>query len=161
MTFPYQVYLYPHGYFNICLTPYDSNRVDSLEGHLTNEHLIAGRLNVIQIPSFQYPIFQTIFPKIKNMLSHFFQCFAKEIPLNLDKKIAFLGIDFMLDANENLFLLEINHGPCFPVAIDHPLQEKLYQPFWQACHDEILPIILDSSDKPLKQFQELSGFVYT
>lgn len=161
MTFPYQAFLYPTGYFNICLSPYDTHRTNSLEGHLSNEHLIAGRRNVIQIPSFQYPIFQSFFPKIQKMLSVFFQHFSQQVKSDIYQKIAFLGIDFMLDANENLFLLEMNHGPCFPAAKDHPLQEKLYQPFWQACHDEILPIILHSSTKPLKKFQELSGCVYT
>jgi Tubulin-tyrosine ligase family len=155
MTLPYGVYLYPHGYFNICLSHYDIHKTESLEGHLSNEHLIEGQRNVIQIPSFQYPIFQTFFPKIKNMLADFFQSFRLELEnLNL-QKLAFLGIDFMLDANENLYLLEMNHGPCFPISADHPLQEKLYMPFWQACYDEILPKIFNLTKKPVIQFQQL------
>ena len=155
MTLPYAIFLYPHGYFNICLQHYDVLSKSNLAGHLSNEHLNEDRVNVIQIPSIQYPIFRYFFPKIKKMLQAFFQCFSSLVKYTRHQRIAFLGIDLMLDMHENLYLLEMNHGPCFPTAPDHPLQEKLYQPFWQACYEEILLNLFHCNKKPIKQFHQL------
>jgi len=155
MIFPYAVFLYPHGYFNISLTPYDISQQQTLLGHLTNEHLTHDTRNVIQIPSYQYEIFLNFFPKIQALLRDFFSQYASIVDKNIQQKIAFLGVDFMLDANENLFLLEMNHGPCFPTDDSHPLQEKLYQGFWQACVQEMIPKILNPWDNNLKLFHQL------
>lgn len=153
MTFPYAVFLYPHGYFNICLSPYS---LHSNEGHLTNEHLSHEKINAIQIPTFQYEIFQPIFPKIKNMLVRFFKAFNNVVPFGLEKKLVFLGVDFMLDSQENLYLLEMNHGPCFPTSSNHPLQSTLYSDFWDACYTDIFPKILNFPERDLQYFYRLT-----
>ena len=48
----------------------------------------------------------------------------------------------MLDDQDKMWLLEVNHGPCFPIESHHPLQEILYQKFWQSMIDQfVLPIV--------------------
>ncbi len=61
----------------------------------------------------------------------FFQKFQQQVPSHLENKLMFLGVDLMLDNQENIFLLEMNHGPCFPTTPHHPLQCSLYEGFWR------------------------------
>ena len=51
---------------------------------------------------------------------------------NQDKhrRLAIFGFDFMVDADERVWLLEANHGPCFPISDAHSLQKNLYHEFW-------------------------------
>lgn len=148
-----RAYLYPHGYFNIALQPYDFTGFPGKEGHLTNEHLFPGVANVVQIPTQQYPIFQQFWPQILHIfqqLSHKFLAVISQA----QAKIGFLGMDLMVDANERVWLLELNDGPCFPKHEDHPLYSVLYHEFWQAVIDEIIePNYLGlSSPTSLKRF---------
>ena len=47
----------------------------------------------------------------------------------------------MCDDRDHMWLLEANHGPCFPIEPHHPLQETLYQDFWKAVVAQfVLPI---------------------
>ena len=96
-----------------------------------------GTRNVAQIPTSQYPIFNVFYPqivKICKALAHkFLQAISEKT-----FKFALLGIDLMVDSQEQLWLLEVNHGPCFPTDIKHPLYFKLYDDFWRALVREIL-----------------------
>ena len=125
-------YLYPHGYFNVALRPYVADFVQDKRCHLTNEHLSDDVVNVVQIPTQQYAIFQRFFPKIKVMTAKLCSAFYSQHQAPETFKYAFLGIDFMVDASERVWILEVNHGPCFPTEEDHPLYEKLYKGFWQS-----------------------------
>jgi hypothetical protein len=131
-------YLYPHGYFNIALKPYEPNQFHDLRTHLTNEHLEHDTYNVIQIPTFRYALFQQFWPQIQSMSSMLAKQFLSQFGGNHLPKLGFLGIDFMVDAFERVWLLEVNHGPCFPISHDHPLYHSLYHPFWQSVVSEIV-----------------------
>ena len=130
-------YLYPHGYFNIALQSYDFTIFPRKEGHLTNEHLCPGVANVVQIPTQQYSIFQQFWPQIFSIFQQLSQKFLAVIHQD-QAKIGFLGMDLMVDANERVWLLELNDGPCFPKHSDHPLYSVLYHEFWQAVIHEII-----------------------
>lgn len=139
-------FLYPDGYFNIALHPYPGNAFQDLKPHLTNEHLSHDELNVVQIPTCRYSLFKPFYPQIKNMLSGIMQALSKEHPLLFQQpspaSMAIFGFDFMVDAEERLWLLEANHGPCFPIKNEHPLQQSLYTPFWQALLQEfVFPMV--------------------
>jgi hypothetical protein len=145
----HQAYLYPHGYFNIALTAYDAFDFSLKKAHLTNEHLDGSSRNVIQIPTHQYALFKPFFPQIlsicQNVSRTFYQAFR------LSDKLAFLGIDFLVCAQEKVWLLEINHGPCFPTLEQHPLYFSLYHDFWQSVVSELL-----GDDVRLKHFIALN-----
>ncbi len=129
-------YLYPEGYFNIALKPYQPNNFDNLAAHLTNEHLKHDVHNVIQIPTSQYKIFKPLYPKIKTIATTLTSAlenkFASGFIADNKKQIAIFGFDFMADQAENVWLLEANHAPCFPIDPEHPLQQKLYNAFWKS-----------------------------
>lgn len=139
-------YLYPHGYFNVALTPYEANNFNSLRCHLTNEHLSHETSNVAQIISTQYQsLFKKHYPNLKAIIIDVIQGLNKEYPLafKLAKKptLALFGFDFMVDTKNQAWLLEANHAPCFPSSPTHALQQKLYAPFWQdLIQSFILPI---------------------
>lgn len=145
-------YLYPHGYFNIALKPYDEENFNNLRAHLTNEHLEHDVYNVVQVPTFQYALFAFFWPAIKNMSALVAYQFLGRQPIGKNPKLGFLGVDFMVDADERVWLLEINHGPCFPQDSNHPLYEKLYQPFWQSVVKEIVLPKFGGGSQQLTEF---------
>lgn len=129
-------FLYPHGYFNIAINPYNQDNFDDLTCHITNEHLHEDKVNVIQVPTYKYDLFQPIYPKIKKILSELILGLKKANPtifINQDKhkQIALFGVDFVVDSDQHVWLIEANHGPCFPVEPDHDLQKSLYEDFWR------------------------------
>jgi len=133
-------FLYKEGYANIALKPYDAFNFKDLSSHLTNEHLSGERLNVIQRPVAQFPILQEFLPQIETYCHLLVRAVKEQYPeaFNLDAsnhKIALLGVDFMVDQQEKLWLLEVNHGPCFPIEDSHPLFDILYRPFWETLID--------------------------
>lgn len=147
-----EAYLYPKGYYNVALKPYDRFNFDYLGAHLTNEHLEHEVLNVVQIPTVQYALFQRFWPQIKEMCRKLALRFLSKYGDKTVSKLAFLGVDFMVDAYERVWLLEVNHGPCFPTVDTHPLYEKLYQGFWQSVVDEIVLPKFSGIKKPLTEF---------
>lgn len=152
-------YLYPQGYFNIALQPYPGHRFDDLRPHLTNEHLSHDEANVIQIPTDRYELFKPFFPKIQAILKDVVLGLQTEYPEVFENKrpkhLAFFGFDFMVDQHEKVWLLEANHGPCFPVDENHPLQKTLYQPFWQAVVEEIIEPLAFSRSIEVKRFLKI------
>lgn len=128
-------YLYPEGYFNVALKPYQPCDFTNLRAHLTNEHLQEDTLNVIQIPSKQIQLFKPFYKQIKSIVSTVIQALQRENPeafvCSKERTLALFGFDFMVDALEKVWLLEANHGPCFPKSAEHPLHQSLYYDFWQ------------------------------
>ena len=138
-------FLYRHGYFNVALHPYVAHDLADLKSHLTNEHLYGFEPNVIQIPTAQFELFANIYPQIKAILTDVISSLQQQYPESFkvgeQQRLALFGMDFMVDATGRVWLLEANHGPCFPVNADHPLQSCLYKDFWNALIDDfILPI---------------------
>ncbi|ARB93961.1 tubulin--tyrosine ligase [Legionella longbeachae] len=127
--------LFPSGYLNIALKPYQEDNFNLLEAHLTNEHLSDERLNVVQRLSDDMAIFQPYKQGIISMCQLVVKSLKKQFATvwhDSQPRIACFGFDFMIEAEGNkLWLLEVNHGPCFPVDDSHPLFDVLYRPFWQ------------------------------
>jgi hypothetical protein len=148
-------YLYPHGYFNVALHPYRPTEFFDLRSHLTNEHLTDEESNVKQIPTTRMEIFSSFYPKIKNIIAKTIHSLEKEFPhaFLCDKKraLAIFGFDFIVDQEMQLWLLEANHGPCFPIEDEHPLQKYLYRDFWlEFIENFVKPIILKQPVEQIK-----------
>lgn len=127
--------LFPNGYLNIALKPYQHGNYDNLAAHLTNEHLADKRINVVQRLTNEMEIYQSYKAEIITICKllvitlkkHFTRLWSDNLP-----HIAFFGFDFMVEAlNQKIWALEVNHGPCFPVEEEHPLFNTLYKPFWE------------------------------
>src|SRR5204863_8953384 len=127
-------FLYPYGYYNVALHPYADNDFSELCSHLTNEHLQANEANVLQIPAQRFADFASLYPQIKAIVTAVIKGLEQEYPAAFiakkTKKLAIYGFDFLVDSTGRLWLLEANHGPCFPIFDDHPLQNYLYHDFW-------------------------------
>lgn len=143
-------FLYPQGYFNVSMHPYAGNDVTDLKSHLTNEHLYGNEPNVIQIPTARFELHGSLYPQIKDILQLLVTALQQRFPEAFvpekQRTIALFGIDFMVDASGRVWLLEANHGPCFPVEENHPLQSYLYQDFWQALTDYFVLPVANNSD---------------
>lgn len=149
-------YLYRQGYFNVALQPYQPENFYDLASHLTNEHLHGNEPNVLQIPTDQFEWYKTLYPQIETILTKISTALKLEHPqafkVKKHKTIALFGMDFMVDNQQKIWLLEANHGPCFPTDINHPLQPYLYQPFWQAViNGFVLPITNRTTNFPNSQ----------
>lgn len=133
-------YLYKHGYLNICQTPYQHNCYMNLNSHLTNEYLNDdGSLNNSQFLSSKWPVFDKVLPMINKQCLELFKPWLAQTRAKQEIiQYGVLGLDFMLTDDFNLWLLEVNHGPCFPKNDDHPLFNYLYKPFWRHIVDEII-----------------------
>ncbi|CAN5460159.1 hypothetical protein BH10PSE19_BH10PSE19_08030 [soil metagenome] len=138
-------YLYPAGYVNVALLPYQPDDCTDLNSHLTNEHLSEDEANVIQIPTQEFDFFPAVYRQIASIVTdivnalqhHFPNAFVETQP----RTLAIFGFDFINDEDGRVWLLEANHGPCFPIENNHPLQHYLYADFWQAFISSfVLPI---------------------
>lgn len=143
---PTHAYLYPQGYLNVARRPYTPNDFTDLRPHLTNEHLSTDESNVYQIPTERWPVFRHLYPTIHHMLEQLIRALQLQHPQTFSTQapatLALLGVDFMLDDAKKIWLLEVNHGPCFPTHAAHPLQRVLYHDFWQALiRDVIYPLL--------------------
>ncbi|MBA2657504.1 MAG: tubulin-tyrosine ligase [Tatlockia sp.] len=151
-------YIYPHGYYNVALHPYDERNFSDLRSHLTNEHLQNDEANVLQIPTQRFTEFSAIYPQIKAIVTAVIKGLKVENPKafqsNKKKTLAIFGFDFMVDSSGRLWLLEANHGPCFPLVDTHPLQRYLYADFWKSLIENFIrPLALD---QPKNTFQNQS-----
>lgn len=147
-------YLYPHGYFNVAMHRFAPEDFSDLRPHLTNEHLEEEESNVIQIPSQRFELFASLYPQIKTLISSVIKGLKQLHPQAFvcDKRrhLAIYGFDFIVDNQGHLWLLEANHGPCFPISDDHPLQSHLYYDFWQHFMDSFVePIALEKSSNQI------------
>ncbi len=147
-------FLYPDGYYNVALHRYLSNDFSDLRSHLTNEHLQSHEANVLQIPTNRFAEFVSLYPQIKTSLTRLLKGWEEAFPdafiTDNPKTLAIFGVDFLVDATGRLWLLEANHGPCFPLSEDHPLHNYLYDKFWKAFIKEfVLPIALKQSKKTI------------
>lgn len=154
-------YLYPHGYFNVCKQPYTASDLTKIHAHLTNEHLsMAEHADSIQIPTSRAPHFDSIFFELQRITQQLLQAhqsanpeFYQSVDVNA---LSLFGLDFMLDAKLRAWLLEVNHGPCFPVEPNHILQSHLYDGFWQCLNQEIVLPIANRQAIKTKTFIELT-----
>lgn len=73
--------LFPSGYLNIALKPYQEDNFNLLEAHLTNEHLSDERLNVVQRLSDDMAIFQPYKQGIISMCQLVVKSLKSNLPL--------------------------------------------------------------------------------
>lgn len=147
------VYLYPDGYLNVARYAYHQDLADR-RVHLTNEHLDPQDGNVIQIPTQRFSLFTQLYPQMKQIVTSVVSALKNQVPaafmLNNDRQLAIYGFDFMVDEAMRVWLLEANHGPCFPISDDHVLQQYLYDEFWEQVIDGFLcPIAMGSKPEPI------------
>ena len=138
-------FLYPQGYMNQALEPYPGRDFSKPRAHLTNEHL-DDQPTVQQIPTLGHPKAKLWEPSVYRIASAVTQALEQAYPeaYQPSKQPAFavFGFDFMMDSDHRLWLLEVNHGPCFPSNDEHPLQAALYSGFWPAVVDQFVePIV--------------------
>ncbi len=132
-----QAFLYPKGYLNICQKEYDNTKF-VLDAHLTNEYLNTdGLKNNEQRITDLWPDFKKNLPSIVSQCKKIFLPWFSDNTLKING-YAVLGVDFMIDENNTLWLIEINHGACFPVNNEHPLFDCLYKPLWNALVSEVI-----------------------
>ncbi|PJD91470.1 MAG: tubulin-tyrosine ligase [Legionella sp.] len=138
-------FLYPHGYLNVALNKYPGADFTNLSAHLTNEHLMHHMPSVVQIPTMDITDYAAWYPQVETIVhavtKGLEQAFPRAYMPQKERTFAVFGFDFMLDEHQRAWLLEVNHGPCFPTDEQHPLQERLYRPFWEAVLEQfVLPI---------------------
>lgn len=138
-------FIYKNGYLNVSLTPYTDSNFSDLRPHLTNEHLYDNESAVVQIPTVGHEKYDIWYPKVKSIATAVTHALEQEFPQAFlpqkERSFAVFGFDFMCDDQDNMWLLEVNHGPCFPIEAHHPLQEVLYQDFWRGMVTQfVLPI---------------------
>lgn len=138
-------YLYRTGYLNISTVDYnDGDDLTHRKRHITNYLDEFGELaGIEQRLTSSYPEFnEKHLPEMVKMIHSILTCLNQEFPNYLindgTPKIELLGIDFILDKKERLWLLEINQGPDFPVDPLHPLYESLWDPFWHRLVDDFV-----------------------
>jgi hypothetical protein len=153
-------YLYPQGYLNVALEPYQANDFSSLSPHLTNEHLNdeAGA-NVVQIPSHRLAYFPLFYQQIQCIVKDTILALQAQYPKLFHHKnpaaFALFGFDFMADVHNRVWLLEANHGPCFPIQAEHPLQAPLYDGFWSAFIQDFVEPMLGKASSDNAAFDPL------
>lgn len=129
-------FLYPFGYYNVAQYRFAEGDYHDLRSHLTNEHLSGEEANVLQIPTKQFAAFTDLYPQIKTLVTNTLhgleQLYPQAFICDKKRKLAIYGFDFQVENTGRLWLLEANHGPCFPLSDEHPLQRYLYYDFWQA-----------------------------
>lgn len=150
-------YLYPHGYYNVALYPFEATQFTDLRAHLTNEHLQEDETNVIQIPSQRFTAFASFYPSLKAIVTATIKGLQQQYPAaficRTKRALAIYGFDFLVDNHGRLWLLEANHGPCFPVEDEHPLQSYLYRDFWQDFIASFVePIAREQTPKEINYF---------
>lgn len=145
------VYLYRQGYFNICRQAYKGLATTDLSSHLTNEHFGDDHNpNSHQLPTERVPEFGNIYPCLKQQVQRLFTAYNEAGFLEFflpSYKVAIFGVDFILDENLRAYLLEVNHGACFPVNSAHPLFTSFYEPFWYAVATNFIHEELASSHR--------------
>lgn len=144
-------FLYPHGYINVAMQRFSLGYLKNLAAHLTNEHLYGEEPNVIQIPADLFDFFPDLYPQIVTVLTRLITGLDKRYPdaflEGKQRNIALFGADFMVDETGRVWLLELNHGPCFPIDEHHPLQACLYRDFWMTLVDQVvLPMVDNKTD---------------
>ncbi len=147
-------FLYRHGYLNVALESYAEADYSRLNGHLTNEHLNHDIPNVIQIPTIitmQYPNwYSQIKPIVQSVTNALEQAFPHAYHIKKEDALAIFGFDFMMDSDYKMWLLEVNHGPCFPIEPHHPLQKPLYESFWTNLVKQMIEPMIKKQSVDLK-----------
>ncbi|MDF1760268.1 MAG: hypothetical protein P1U40_06995 [Coxiellaceae bacterium] len=152
-------YIYPEGYFNVAKQAYCENDTSNIACHLTNEHLTHGtEPDSIQIPTSKAPHFESIFSELKAIVTKVVTGLTQQCPQlfkpqtkDAKKALSIFGFDFMLDEQLRAWLLEVNHGPCFPTTDQHVLHQHLYKDFWLAVVDNFVQPIMDKKPTTKKK----------
>ncbi len=147
-------YLYKEGYFNVATKAYRPDNFVDLAPHLTNEHLPGACANVVQIPTSTFAFFPELRTQIYSLLTRLMTAIFQQFSTRLNRqqgRIALLGVDFIVDKYGQVWLLEVNHGPCFPTTNTHPLYPYLYQDFWPKLIDYFINPIGNTDYAPLRE----------
>jgi tubulin--tyrosine ligase len=147
------VYLCQHGYINISGYPFSmEDSFINRKAHITNYVLDGEFANIEQRSTQLIKEFEPIYQQIANIIRAVIKGLLKTDPHYLapqkTKIMEIFGCDFILDQKGKVWLLEINQGPDAPTFEENPLNEILWEPFWEdIIEDFVLPIALDVPPK--------------
>lgn len=154
------VFLHHKGYLNISALPYHQD-IDGEERrtHITN-YILDGRLaGIEQRCTSDFAAFDSVFPKMAKLAATLVKAVRAVYPeyLARGERAAFeiFGFDFILDKRKRPLLLEVNQGPDFPMIADHPLNQVLWDPFWQSVIDEFINPIIGQSFNGTSAFKQI------
>ncbi len=150
------VFVAPHGYVNISKNPYPGLSFVSRNDHITNYILDGELAGIRQLSTTEL----TGWGELRAVFCEHIQTMVRAItsvfPHYLSKKdvhgkprpraFELFGFDFMLSEDKQVWLLEINHGPDFPMTDDHALKDTLWDPFWQHVMDDF--VLPNANQKP-------------
>lgn len=154
--------IYHRGYMNISAVPYVLEQgFEDKKMHITNYMLDGVQSHITQRTTEQMPGFEVIHAQMKKMITSVFKALLSEAPDYLapinPPKFEIFGVDFLLDKQGKLWLIEINQGPDAPMYEDNPLKPILWEPFWRDVIENFVLPIADNVAGPISHphFQPL------
>lgn len=153
------VYVYEEGYLNISREVYHHDNTGHRKAHLTN-YMLEGELAGIEqqlmsvLPKFK-AIYARILKIIRTVVMSVVALFPDYLKPTETQSFEIFGFDFILDARGKVWLLEVNQGPDFPMNVDHPLNESLWEPFWSDVVESFVLPRVGQSSGPTQSFKQI------
>ena len=168
-----KVYLYPDGYVRTCSVKYNYEDVRDQSSHLTNdavqktteEYGAFEDCNKLSFEQFE-DIFlgkldfeRDVYSQIKKATAELFGVAMKQMkPQDVPGSFELFGLDFMVDDNHQVYLVEVNTSPALFRKGDHlkQLLPRVMEEVLQKALDPWFPPPLDASPpEKLDRFEEL------
>lgn len=183
---PRKVFLYPEGYVRTCSVAYDQANLGDQSGHLTNDDvqkdsscygsfedcnkMSFGQLQEKLSPELDFS--GDIYPQMVRCLEQLFSVSLDRVVTNsgtaaMPGSFELMGVDFMIDSEMTVYLLEINTSPALfrkgqhlkdllPLVVEETVQKALDPFFPQPNFDGFGDRLDLETFASLNNFQELS-----